>query len=89
MCGTSLVHIPKECKTTSDGKDYMGTKSVTKSGWKCQSWSSDSPQSHGYNDPEDDSMYPDGTAAAAKYVRLFIVHKWHKNSNIEIQCYFC
>ena len=61
-----LDNRPKECKTTPDGKEYMGTKSVTKSGWKCQTWSSDSPQSHRYNDPEDDSMYPDGSVAAAK-----------------------
>lgn len=47
--------------------DYQGRVSVTKSGKKCQSWSSQTPHAHSFTDP---NMFPDTTIGdAANYCR--------------------
>jgi len=51
-----------DCRETVGGHTYTGNVDRTKSGRTCQSWTSHSPHQHVYNL---DSMYPDGSVAAA------------------------
>jgi len=44
------------------GSEYVGRLAVTVNGKACQSWSSQSPHRHGYNE---DAMFPDGSVQAA------------------------
>ena len=49
----NLFLIAKNCKLTAMGTEYRGTQNTTASGLTCQAWSSQSPQPHNYNRPED------------------------------------
>ena len=50
-----------DCKRTKTGREYVGTRNITASGRTCQTWSSDSPHDHGYNNlPENYCRNPDG-----------------------------
>jgi len=53
---------PTFCKVTQAGRAFVGHLTFTKSGKPCQSWAEQNPQKHQYTD---DSLFPDGSAAAA------------------------
>jgi len=53
------------CKTEQLCRNYRGTKSVTKSGLKCQAWNSDTPHPHIIKQPQ----YP---TAEENYCRNFV-----------------
>jgi len=58
-----------DCNPSPAGRYYVGNKSVTESGIKCQAWSSQYPHRHIYNKKYLFS-FPDGSAsAAADYCR--------------------
>ncbi|CAH1791207.1 unnamed protein product [Owenia fusiformis] len=55
------------CKATSLGQEYVGTKSITPKGNTCQRWDSQTPHSHTRNNPDN---FPDETLGdAANYCR--------------------
>ena len=55
-----------ECKTTTRGREYMGTMTTTTGGYTCRPWSEGS----NYAGATVDSNYPDGSiAAASNYCR--------------------
>ena len=66
---TGGIPINLECKTTSQGEEYMGTISVTASGKTCQAWTATSP-----HDPQSaaktPSNFPDASIVdASNYCR--------------------
>lgn len=49
-----------ECKRSNTGWEYAGKRNITTSGRTCQTWSSDSPHSHSFNNlPENYCRNPD------------------------------
>ena len=49
-----------ECLRTASGKSYVGAENTTEQGFVCQSWSSQTPNVHSYDDL---SFFPDKTTA--------------------------
>ena len=39
-----------ECLMSAKGSDYKGTANITESGYTCQAWGSQSPNTHGYGE---------------------------------------
>lgn len=69
-CMTNLLNFPlprhyelRKCKQSSTGTEYLGKISVTASGYECQAWSSQSPNKHGYTDP---NRFPEKNIELAK-----------------------
>jgi len=56
------VAASTSCKTTKQGKEYLGTLSVTKSGRTCQTWTSQTPQKHTFNSA---NLFLDASVSAA------------------------
>jgi len=57
------VCVCPECKTTTLGREYMGTMTTTVNGYTCRPWTP-------YSAARVDSNYPDGSiAAASNYCR--------------------
>ena len=50
------------CKSTTEGKEYIGQISETANGTACQRWDSQSPHSHNYTTND---YYPDATITDA------------------------
>jgi len=53
------------CKHTREGREYVGTLSMTISGRQCQAWASNTPH-RPREKALNDANYPDGSRAAAK-----------------------
>ncbi|XP_074658043.1 uncharacterized protein LOC141911006 [Tubulanus polymorphus] len=71
-CGIPYCEPSEECLVNEDGVGYRGTRSYTKSGIKCQRWSQQTPQKHGYTK---DYLFPDLTIwDAADYCRNPVPH---------------
>ncbi len=49
-------HIISDCKSTTQGREYSGTLSTTKSGLTCQNWNLQSPHPHSMTDA---NRFPD------------------------------
>ncbi|KAJ8299452.1 hypothetical protein KUTeg_023512 [Tegillarca granosa] len=65
-CETQLEIEPENCKRTRKGFDYRGKTNVTKSGYTCQRWDSQSPHAHRFSSsglPENYCRNPDGEPA--------------------------
>ena len=59
-CEIENLTAEAECKRTKTGWEYAGKRNITTSGRTCQTWSSDSPHSHSFNDlPENYCRNPD------------------------------
>ena len=58
-----LVWCQTDCKTTTKGKEYNGTISVTESGRTCQMWGLQNPHRHRFKDTD---FLVDGSKQAAK-----------------------
>ena len=64
----SLVAASAYCKRTPQGREYVGTVSVTENGLPCQRWDSQFPHRHDFGDRPDD--FPDGDVSdASNYCR--------------------
>nr|XP_022312335.1 uncharacterized protein LOC111117490 [Crassostrea virginica] len=59
-CEIENLTAEADCKRTNTGWEYVGKRNITTSGRTCQTWSSDSPHSHSFNDlPENYCRNPD------------------------------
>lgn len=65
--GKTVYYHPFECKSDTQGRDYFGRVSKTRSGRTCQRWNSQSPHKHSRTNP---SKFPETKLSeAANYCR--------------------